>query len=253
MRRRTLVAVDARWDRRPVRRVEAGPDAPPLGQRLAAHHPGRLAGPDERARAAGRRHPADRGERQRQVDARRGDRDGLRPVARGRLDPRPPLDVPHRVRPARVAAARTVAGREEVGLLPARRDDARLLQLPQGQPADRAGRRARLPRAQPWRVLPRAAADALQLAGASTASTSRSRGSPSPRRSRWSARSPSSPRAARRCCARPTPRCSPPSPAPTCWRWGPWGLRAAAYADLEVVGHWRAYLADPMRYLRHVL
>jgi predicted ATPase len=34
---------------------------------------------------------------------------------------------------------------------------------------------------------------------------------------------------------------------------GTWGLRPAAYDDLEVVGHWRAYLADPMRYLRHVL
>lgn len=34
---------------------------------------------------------------------------------------------------------------------------------------------------------------------------------------------------------------------------GPWGLRKAAYGDLEVVGHWRAYLDDPMRYLRHVL
>lgn len=34
---------------------------------------------------------------------------------------------------------------------------------------------------------------------------------------------------------------------------GPWGLRQATYDDLEVVGHWRAYLADPMRYLRHVV
>lgn len=34
---------------------------------------------------------------------------------------------------------------------------------------------------------------------------------------------------------------------------GPWGLRPAAYDDLEVVGHWRAYLDEPMRYLRHVL
>ena len=34
---------------------------------------------------------------------------------------------------------------------------------------------------------------------------------------------------------------------------GPWGLRPTAYDDLEVVGHWRAYLDDPMRYLRHVL
>ena len=34
---------------------------------------------------------------------------------------------------------------------------------------------------------------------------------------------------------------------------GPWGLRRTAYAELEVVGHWRAYLDDPMSYLRHVL
>ncbi|MCW2866358.1 MAG: vitamin B12-transporter ATPase [Marmoricola sp.] len=34
---------------------------------------------------------------------------------------------------------------------------------------------------------------------------------------------------------------------------GPWGLREAEWADLELVGHWRAYLDDPMRYLRHVL
>jgi predicted ATPase len=34
---------------------------------------------------------------------------------------------------------------------------------------------------------------------------------------------------------------------------GPWGLRKAAYEDLEIVGHWKAYLDDPMRYLRHVL
>ncbi|HXH80113.1 AAA family ATPase [Nocardioides sp.] len=34
---------------------------------------------------------------------------------------------------------------------------------------------------------------------------------------------------------------------------GPWGLRQTAYDDLDVVGHWRAYLEDPMRYLRHVL
>jgi predicted ATPase len=34
---------------------------------------------------------------------------------------------------------------------------------------------------------------------------------------------------------------------------GPWGLRKTAYDNLEMVGHWRAYLDDPMRYLRHVL
>ncbi len=34
---------------------------------------------------------------------------------------------------------------------------------------------------------------------------------------------------------------------------GPWGMRKAAFDELEIVGHWKAYLADPMRYLRHVL
>ncbi len=29
--------------------------------------------------------------------------------------------------------------------------------------------------------------------------------------------------------------------------------RHSTYDDLEVVGHWRTYLDDPMRYLRHVL
>lgn len=34
---------------------------------------------------------------------------------------------------------------------------------------------------------------------------------------------------------------------------GDWGIRETTYADLELVGHWRAYLEDPPRYLRHVL
>jgi predicted ATPase len=34
---------------------------------------------------------------------------------------------------------------------------------------------------------------------------------------------------------------------------GDWGLRDAAYDDLELVAHWRSYLDAPMRYLRHVL
>lgn len=34
---------------------------------------------------------------------------------------------------------------------------------------------------------------------------------------------------------------------------GPWGLRPTTYDDLEVVAHWRSYLDEPMRYLRHVL
>ena len=34
---------------------------------------------------------------------------------------------------------------------------------------------------------------------------------------------------------------------------GDWGLRRTTYEDLELVTHWKAYLAEPMRYLRHVL
>ncbi len=34
---------------------------------------------------------------------------------------------------------------------------------------------------------------------------------------------------------------------------GPWGVRRGRYDELELVAHWRAYLAEPMRYLRHVL
>ncbi len=34
---------------------------------------------------------------------------------------------------------------------------------------------------------------------------------------------------------------------------GPWGIRQATWEDLELVAHWRAYLDDPKRYLRHVI
>lgn len=34
---------------------------------------------------------------------------------------------------------------------------------------------------------------------------------------------------------------------------GHWGVRGARWEELELVGHWRAYLAEPDRYLRHVL
>jgi predicted ATPase len=42
-------------------------------------------------------------------------------------------------------------------------------------------------------------------------------------------------------------------PGATVLEVGPWGLRPSSFEDLELVGHWKAYLADPMRYLRHVL
>lgn len=35
---------------------------------------------------------------------------------------------------------------------------------------------------------------------------------------------------------------------------GPWGIREAAWEELELVAHWRRYhLEEPMRYLRHVI
>lgn len=33
---------------------------------------------------------------------------------------------------------------------------------------------------------------------------------------------------------------------------GPWGLRESAWEELEVVDHWRRYLAEPWAYLRHL-
>ncbi|MGN6132234.1 MAG: hypothetical protein ACTHOK_17990 [Nocardioidaceae bacterium] len=42
-------------------------------------------------------------------------------------------------------------------------------------------------------------------------------------------------------------------PGATVLEAGPWGLRESSYDELEQVAHWRAYLDQPMRYLRHVL
>ncbi len=42
-------------------------------------------------------------------------------------------------------------------------------------------------------------------------------------------------------------------PGATILELGPWGIRRVRYDELELVTHWRAYLAEPMRYLRHIL
>ncbi|GMA24319.1 ABC transporter, ATP-binding protein [Luteimicrobium album] len=42
-------------------------------------------------------------------------------------------------------------------------------------------------------------------------------------------------------------------PGATILEVGPWGLRPASWEDLELVEHWRSYLTDPARYLRHLL
>lgn len=42
-------------------------------------------------------------------------------------------------------------------------------------------------------------------------------------------------------------------PGATILEVGDWGIRETAWADLQLVEHWRAYLDAPERYLRHVL
>lgn len=42
-------------------------------------------------------------------------------------------------------------------------------------------------------------------------------------------------------------------PGATLLEVGPWGIRRSTYDDLELVAHWKSYLVEPMRYLRHVL
>ncbi|KRA32710.1 MULTISPECIES: AAA family ATPase [unclassified Nocardioides] len=42
-------------------------------------------------------------------------------------------------------------------------------------------------------------------------------------------------------------------PGATILEVGDWGLRPARWEDLELVQHWRSYLDDPRRYLRHVI
>jgi predicted ATPase len=42
-------------------------------------------------------------------------------------------------------------------------------------------------------------------------------------------------------------------PGATILETGPWGIRRSTYEELELVTHWRSYLDEPGRYLRHVL
>ncbi|TNM39836.1 ATP-binding cassette domain-containing protein [Nocardioides albidus] len=42
-------------------------------------------------------------------------------------------------------------------------------------------------------------------------------------------------------------------PGATILEVGDWGLRRTTWEELELVQHWRRYLDDPQRYLRHVL
>ncbi|HSV39971.1 MAG TPA: AAA family ATPase [Nocardioidaceae bacterium] len=42
-------------------------------------------------------------------------------------------------------------------------------------------------------------------------------------------------------------------PSATLWELGTWGIRPTTFEELELVAHWKSYLDEPMRYLRHVL
>ncbi|MGB9374449.1 MAG: hypothetical protein WCA82_09850, partial [Jiangellales bacterium] len=42
------------------------------------------------------------------------------------------------------------------------------------------------------------------------------------------------------------------TPGATIVEVGSWGLRETGYDDLELVWHWKAFLDNPMRYLRHL-
>ena len=42
-------------------------------------------------------------------------------------------------------------------------------------------------------------------------------------------------------------------PGATILEVGDWGLRPSSWDDLVLVQNWRAYLADPHRYLRHII
>jgi predicted ATPase len=53
-------------------------------------------------------------------------------------------------------------------------------------------------------------------------------------------------------CATDSPLLAAP-PGAKILELGPWGMREVAYEELELVAHWKAYLEEPLRYLRHVL
>lgn len=42
-------------------------------------------------------------------------------------------------------------------------------------------------------------------------------------------------------------------PGATIFEVGDWGYRRTTWDELDLVHHWKAYLAEPHRYLRHVL
>ena len=175
---------------------------------------------------------ARRRERVREVDARRGGGDGLRPLRRGRVDERAALDPGQRVR--RLGAPDPQPQRRQLtlGLLPARRDHARLLHVPGGEPG--AGPEAMFHEMSHGESFLEVLRSRFR-SPASTSSTSRSRAVVQ--------RQPRARRRPPRPVATGTSQVlvathSPVSRAPGAriLEVGPWGLRESAWDELELVG-----------------
>ena len=234
--------------RHPVRRVEAR-----AGHELAPHSLPRVdprgrPGAARRARPRPGRHLPRRGERLGQVDAGRGRGDRLRALPGGRQHPQPALHPVHRVAARRRAAAgqrapvpasgaSSCAPRRCTAGTPTSRTSAATLAFHEMSHGESFLAVLESAVHRPGLLLPRRAgggAVVLLDPGAGRDAPAR-RGAP-----------------AARCCARRTPPCSPPCRAPASSRPGAWGLRETAWEDLELVDHWRRYLAEPWAYLRHL-
>ena len=202
-----------------------------------------------RARPARRRDVPGGGERQRQVDGGRGGRRRGRAQPRGRQPQRPAQHPLERVTAARGAAARPLGGLARLVVLPARRDDARPLHPPRG-PRRRTGPEPA--RAQPRRVVPRGPAPALRLArllpagragGGAVVHVVPGAG----RRARRAGEG-------RRAGAVRHPLAAAHRPAgATVLQLSERGIEQVEWQELDLVDHWRRYLADPRAYLRHVV
>ena len=231
------------------RRRSRGRRSGPPG-RLAAHRAGGRSAAGGRHRSRARRDLPRGRERFGQVDGARGSRPRVRVLPRGRLESGAALDTAERVAAVGLAGDPARRRREQVGVLPPRRDDARVLHLPRGQPDERAG--TRVPRDESRGVVSGDPRHTIRPAGFLL-----------PRRTGGGAvvlldagayGDPPAHRPARRPGALRDALAHPGVP-PGCTRarTGRVGHARDAVGDLELVHHWRAYLDSPRRYLRHLL
>jgi predicted ATPase len=139
--------------------------------------------------------------------------------------------------------------RPALGVLPARRDDARLLHLPRSQPGGRDPEFHKLSHGESFLEILRTRFDSpglycLDEPEAALSFTAQI--------ALVATMHEMSQTGAQFVCATHSPLLAA-LPGAMLLEVGPWGLRPTTYRDLELVAHWSAYLAEPMRYLRHVL